>query len=309
MADFTFQAWANPTQGLPDVADHTFVYCTDNQRYFYCWGGGNIHHKNSVLILTGKWKNAYPVANCYRTPFTFNGRTYPDTAAVGVYGVNGVCHQSTNLFMYAATYSKMTWANRQENSGKWGMRPMGLPVSYAAYGPTGAPSPFVPPAPHWAVWWATTFRPCAHNHGLLENEGELLGGEQPFRIAGAPEEIRTHEDSRRFLVAQFAAYSREMQSATLGAAGLGADAFVEPEAFADLHLDFLREKDQLILADSTEGAQVIGEPLADRINQLTVDFQKDLEKKLGPQGYTVVTGLEPGQHIRLIDPRIASGKG
>ena len=308
MTDYTFQAWANPTQGLPDVADHTFVYCTDNQRYFYCWGGGDIHHEKSVLILTGKWRRAYPVANCYRTPFTFNGRTYPDTAAVGVYGLNGVCHQSANLFMYASTYSAMTWANRRENSGQWGMRPMGLPVSYAAYGPTGAPSPGTPPAAHWAVWWATTFRPCASRHGKLASEGDSLDGVQPMRIAGAPEEIRTHEDSRRFMVAQFAAYAREAQPVSLGTAGVGAEAFVEPEVFADLHLDFLREKDRLIEAEYKDDAQFIGEPLADRINQLTVDFQKDLEQKLGPQGYTTITGLEPGQQVRLVDPRIASGK-
>ena len=120
----------------------------------------------------------------------------------------------------------------------------------------------------------------------------------------------TEDDNRRLIVAQFAAFVEESQPTIMGAMGLPATAEpVNPERFTDRHMDFLREKDRLIAADYKPGQAGASEALAERINNLTIDFQKQLEDILGPQGYTQVTALAPGQYVSVADPRIAGSQG
>lgn len=126
----TLEGWAIPTTATK-YADHTFVYCPDNKSYFGCWAGGDIGATDAVKICTGTYENAYAVANCYRDSLP----GFPDTAGIGVYGYNGVCHQSANCFLYAAgTLLKL-------KNG----RPGGLVASTAAYGLYGTTRPFASP--------------------------------------------------------------------------------------------------------------------------------------------------------------------
>ena len=305
MSDFTFEAWCTPTVDLPGVADHTYIYCPNapagKNKYFYCWGGGDINAPLSARVMRESGKNAYHVANCYRTPMEYAGALRPDTAALGAYLINGVCHQSANLFMYAASWE---WMTLTVVDGR--LRPMGLPVTYAAYGPRGAPE-----LVHWPVWWSTTYKPCANSHGLDAAAEDARKQAVLARLAVKVDSttIPTEDDNRRLIIAEFAAFVEESQPTIMGAMGLPATAEpVNPDRFADRHMDFLVEKDELIAADYKPGQPGASEALAERINNLTIDFQKQLEDTLGPQGYTQVTGLAPGQYVKIVDPRIAGSQ-
>lgn len=307
MSYSAFEAWCTPTVDLPGVADHTFVYCPSappgRNKYFYCWGGGDINAPLSARVMRASRYNAYQVAHCYRTPMEYAGALRPDTAALGAYLINGVCHQSANLFMYAASYDwmKLTWVDEK-------LRPMGLLVSYGTWGPHGAVAPFAPSWPHWVVWLSTTYNPCAGLQGLDAAEEEARKQAVLARLAVKVDSttMPTEEDNRRLIIAEFAVIVEESQPTIMGAMGLPATAEpVNPDRFSDLHMDFLREKDELIAADYKPGQPGASEALAERIDNLVIDFQKQLESTLGPQGYTQATGLAPGQYVKVVDPRIA----
>lgn len=305
MQDYTLEAWCNPTDLLPGVADHTFVWCPDTKKLFGCWAGGNISDSKSAKVLTGRWKNAESVANCYRTPMWYAGAERPDTAAVGAYLINGVCHQSANLFMFASTHEWITLRWVTENSGNSGLRPMGLPVSYAAYGPRGAVSPGG--LPHWLVWYFSTYKPCADRVGVASSEQDerLQAVLDRLPVKLDPDTVLSEEDNRRLIVAEFAAFVEESQPTIMQAMGLESAEPVSTDRFAGVHMDFLREKDHLLSADYKAGDAASAEALAQRINDMTIEFQKQLESTLGGQGYTQVTGLEPGHQVSIADPQIA----
>src|SRR5437660_5941898 len=82
-ADHTFVAAGNPpTSGGPPP------------EYFACWG--QHYDQAQVGICSGNVN--YNRANCYRDP-AFGA---PDTAGIGIYAINGVCHQSANCFLLSA---------------------------------------------------------------------------------------------------------------------------------------------------------------------------------------------------------------
>lgn len=121
------EGWVTPTAATK-YADHTFVYCPNYGFYFNCWGGGDIHGPSAVKNCEGDNGQAYIRANCYRCPVL----GLPDTAGIGAYGINGVCHQSSNCFLYAAGTTL-----RIVNG-----RPRGLVQSVGAFGTYGAPYEF-----------------------------------------------------------------------------------------------------------------------------------------------------------------------
>lgn len=114
MSTNQIEAWATPVGGLQNVADHTFVVC-DNI-HFGCWGTSHVKHPDGKLIMTGTGENLLRIVKQYGGIF--------DTGNLGTYLINGVCHQSTNLFLFA--------------TNKWCMplgysRPKGLIASYLFY--------------------------------------------------------------------------------------------------------------------------------------------------------------------------------
>jgi hypothetical protein len=84
------QGWANH---ISFCADHTYVACPDaGDEFFDCWGEPSRTGPDRMLICSGEGN--YPVANCYRCSLEYEGKIYPDTACIGIYALNGVCHQS-----------------------------------------------------------------------------------------------------------------------------------------------------------------------------------------------------------------------
>ena len=274
----TFEAWCSPTD-LTDYADHTFVYCADNGKYFGCWAGGSIHAANSVKISSASYGGAYGVANCYRNPLTANGRTFPDTAGIGIYGVNGVCHQTTNLFMYAVTNQPMM---TRSASGYSLGRPAGMVASYVTYGAWGAVSPGGLSITHWAAWYPAQYARCRNS-----------SAEHAFAVVQDPDVAALGEVE--ILVQEFAAFVNIQGGIPLSESLLG-----QQRAF-------LQEKQDLLSADYDGQSCVIGENLAERVNDLSVEFQKILEERVGAQRYEELMAVPAGTRIRIVDPRIAAG--
>ena len=80
------------------IADHAFVKAPNNgPGYFNCWGGHSGAHEYRVEGATGEGN--YAIADCYRG-IDVLGHT--DTACIEAYGVDGVCHQAANRFLYSA---------------------------------------------------------------------------------------------------------------------------------------------------------------------------------------------------------------
>jgi hypothetical protein len=74
----------------------------------------------------------------------------------------------------------------------------------------------------------------------------------------------------------------------------------DPHCFKDIHLDFLKET-RVAMAKLDEPV-----PLAEKINELAVQFQKSLAVRIGQPAYQQLTGLGPGETVNVIDPDIAA---
>ena len=77
-----------------DWVDHSWVCSPGNHRSFECWGGHDGPKKRRIVGGEG----SYARADCYRCPVW----PFPDTAGIGIFAVDGICHQSTNCFLYTA---------------------------------------------------------------------------------------------------------------------------------------------------------------------------------------------------------------
>ena len=301
----TLVAYATPTSALPEYADHTFVRCSENGQTFACWSGP-APLDQSVKILEASYPNAYAVADGYRAPISIGGTTYPDTAAIGIYGVNGVCHQATNCFMFASTYGVMSLVH----DANGGLRPMGLVASYAAFGTRGTGEP---------LWYLSAYLP---NRGRQDHF--FAAGFGAERATSAPP---TTEQRREHIVAEFAELVRRAavfpaedekslairmkaggRRGVMAAETAPAAIPVDPNRFAGLHRDFLAEKDGLLKAEVRDTSRLIGEPTAERVNDLAVKFQRKLAEAIGARAYEALTGLDAGQQVRIVDPRIARGE-
>jgi len=149
MTTDTFEGWCTPVSfGNGDIgkyADHTFVYCTNKDSSFKCWGSANRNDPYAAKVCSGEDNKAYCRANKYRLSIG----NFEDTAGVGVYAINGVCHQSANLFLYSAG---ITLPLNQP-------RPRGILASHALYGIYGSdyPGGTVTWLSHFAAWNTTVY--------------------------------------------------------------------------------------------------------------------------------------------------------
>lgn len=265
------QGWVIPTSATK-YADHTFVYCPDNGKYFGCWDHGRIDEQDAEMICSGSYENAYAVANCYRDSIG----DYPDTAGIGVYLVNGVCHQSANCFLYAAG---------AQLSMKPDGRPRGLFASTAAYGIYGT---------GFGRWYATRYWMCS---GKVDNLG--ASSKDPVFL----ETLELHESLRDQPEGKQAV---EMKVGDLAILVKHTAPEVNLEAVADLQRSYLGEHEGFLQAELPKAREtgVIDEKAAERVNHLSVQFQRSLSDLVGGEAYKKLTGLDTGETVDLADPRI-----
>jgi hypothetical protein len=275
----TFELWSYDVnvEGLEEFAEHTYIRCRDNSQYFDCWGG----HESPTQgpgVLRFSCNALYHVADCYRRPVF--GRS--DTAGIGVYGINGVCHQTANLFLCS---SDRVITIEDGVKGYW--------LSNLAYGIHGDVGPFSVPLQQlfYSFWKATVYNPCYQKV-----------------VSGGPDaghELLKDIREMRSTVLKFAPKinCREMIHKEAALVAKHAMPDLDTSTFKDIHLDFLKEKATLIKKKGIKG-----EKLANKINEIARQFQKSLAERIGAEAYERLTGLKAGQIVNLVDPRIAAEK-
>jgi hypothetical protein len=198
---------------IAEVADHTYVLCTDNGQWFGCWGGGPGDGPDDREICEGN--GDYELANCYRC----NVLRWPATACTGVYAVNGVCHQSANCFLFSADVTLDF-----EVRGYW--------FTLLAYGPYGT---------DFQSWLLTTYGTCAIAHPVPvppETPEPSLGDR--IRALHASYLTRQPPPSLNDLLIDEAAEVVRHFVPDL-----------DPSTYRDLHADFLQRKDEMIASGIT----------------------------------------------------------
>ncbi len=244
-------------------ADHTYVECPDLGKYFQCWGLQQV--PGQVLVTTGDGN--YPVANCYRCPVDLFGTIYPDTACIGAYGVNGVCHQSANCFLITAG----TTLNFQVR-GYW--------FSLLMYGTYGN---------FWLFW--AVLGGCLLSAGVeVPTAEELAMASNP----SLPDQIRDlYEKSKNEKPAP-SHNEMLMREAALVTKFYAPD--VDPAHFRDLHATLLAHKDEAIRSGAT------GAELAAKLNAVAAEHQGHLAARLGAEAYQKLMGAAPGETLNIIEP-------
>ena len=280
----TLQVWCLPTDASP-VLDHTFVYCPDNQQIFGCWNSGDIARPDAAMVASASYPAAYDTANCYRCP-AFG---CPDTADVGVYGLNGVCHQSANRFYYAVSSSPIVLVNG---------RPGGLPLSYLFYGPYGTTGGIFGPGIEFLQFLGTYDR-C--NVYACVGEG---GGQPPQLGADNPplaRELRQLYETaagrnvtpNELIVQEFAILATHM-------------AGTDVSGFASSHHQLLARKDELTKAGWDGQSKVVSPDLAGKLNSCAVTLQREMAGALGSKAFRRLMGTAPESPLTLIDMNIVN---
>jgi hypothetical protein len=250
---------------INDAADHTYVHSPSNGQYFDCWGS----HTGPDLRLICRGDGSYNWANCYRCPIW----ALRDTACIGVYAVDGVCHQSTNCFLYSAGVT-LNFAVR----GYW----FSL-FSYGTYGRS-------------FLRWLALYGYCSSTQtrgivqdGTGEGMDEESAGED--RVIEIVRDVHASSVARRSprhpndVIADETAKVTKHQVPE-----------VEPDQFRDIQLRYLQQKDALIASGIKE------EKLAERLNDLARRTQRDIAKRIGRERYERLMGVPAGEELNLTEP-------
>jgi hypothetical protein len=272
---WTFQPWS----GGPWL-DHTYVGqgpgAGNNPPadYFGCWAQGFYETQYpSAPVVSGNIN--YNCANCYRDTIL----SYHDTAGIGIYGVNGVCHQSANCFLFSAG----PWAVTLNFSvlGYW--------ASLLAYGTYGTNFPWWLAAVYeWCSWWNPAIAPEMPQAAAAAEPpvvGELRDLYASFLAQPKP------PDSHDVIIKEAETVVRHHIPG------------FDPSVYRDLHKGFLSEKDAAIATGAT------GKALADKLNDLSKQLQLAVADRVGPEHYKKLNGVDAGQTAYLCDPRLEAAVG
>ena len=269
MSNDGFEGWAYK---LSDVADHTWVDCPGHG-HFVCWGGSSGPDNRKIVSGSG---NNYKVANCYRKPaFGHN-----DTAGI-IYAVNGVCHQTANLFMYPAR-TVLNYTVR----GYWASV-----LAYSVYGT----APVIGPGAFFLGWLAAVYNPCYQQYkdaAMVDDAGGKVGGDGLFAKIQSVYEGLDEEGA--------AANAHDIAVRELAVLTEHAGKGVDPAAFEDLHREFLSRRDDLLASG------VNGRELADRMNRLLHETQRAIAERIGSEVFASLNGTEPGEFLDVVDAEIAT---
>jgi hypothetical protein len=264
------QGWANH---ISFCADHTYVACPDaGDEFFDCWGEPSRTGPDRVLICEGEGN--YPVANCYRCSLDYEGKIYPDTACIGIYALNGVCHQSANCFLFTAGVT-LTFEVR----GYW--------FTLLVYGTYG----------DFFTFWAKLLQ-CS-----------LAGGVEVPETGARAVEINPSllNQIRSLYEASAAEVPVPSRNEMLIREGALVTRFyapdIDPARFRDVHAALLAAKDAAIASGLTRA------DLAARLNAVAAEYQGILAERLGAAAYQRLMGVPAGQRVDIIEPGLEAVAG
>jgi len=274
----TVSAWRQEFQVWPGFSlDHTYVGqgpgagANPPANYYACWCQNFVETQHPTApVVSGDIH--YLRANCYRD----SALGFPDTAGIGVYGVNGVCHQSANCFLYSAGVLL-------------NLSVIGYWASVIAYGLWGTGYP---------LWLVAVY-------GVCDWLNPAIAAETPEPAAAGPS-----ADFAQILDL-YASFHAQPQPPSTNEMIMSTAATVvqqqvpgfDPSVYQDLHAEFLSQKDAAIATGAT------GKALADQLNNLSTQFQLAVGDRVGPEVYKQLNGVDAGQTAALCDPRMADAVG
>ena len=300
------RAYGHSMDGIDAVAgkkaDHTYVqfYYDNEWNKFRCWGGSS----------GGRWiksvRGRYLVANCYR------GKE--DGAKIGVYGLHGGCHQSTNCFLFTAN------GRQQINRSVRGY--VATKAAYGAYGLGFHSYRYVLKKNKWGIptgtkgvddgWYGTVWKRCWKNNKKRYSE---LEDEQGFiRYVHATDTDGDIDDNLDGADEESVATHRAHQSAFAKA---DADGFVDlsemiaSEMSASINIHMPDVDTKLIKSEHIAyhrehmghvNSGIKQDALAKKVNDLSDQFQKSLASRLTPAQYEeLMGGVKHGSTVDIID--------
>jgi|WetSurMetagenome_2_1015567.scaffolds.fasta_scaffold170287_2 hypothetical protein len=269
---------------INNFADHTFVHCFTNNQYFDCWGGHTGPDERTICSGYG----SYNVANCYRMPMFGHN----DTAGV-LYGADGVCHQSANRFLVTAK----TVLN---------LRVRGYWLSSLAYGVYGITAPF---------FFAFIYPKCLKEN-LISSAPRAQGA---MSVEAGPnakdpvfEALQAYYSKVPELICNIGISTDSKDISEIDRKiSLGEQDVLIASSFPNLNLDPEAAKDIKIIHKEClkERNAIFGEEqrwnrLADKINRMMNDVQKELADALDRETYVTLSGgIEPGDTVNIVDKK------
>lgn len=282
-----FEAWATPVDApvLSSIADHTFV--VSGNTHFGCWGSSVTTSPNAVKVAQGSGDKALCKANKYRG--------ISDSACLGIYAVNGVCHQSANLFLYAVD-STILPLNKE--------RPRGVIASHALYSVYGTTAPGVlPGAPSFFAAWLTAVYGQAYARCIFssnENVSNKISDEIIFS--------GYKEDSLEFKIIKNN-YSDIEKNANATVDNIITNDMqiminhilkLDKHPNLKTHKEILKEKNNILTNFGLIEEEISNKKIALKsedikkmvlsLNTLAIDYQDDLKSKVGLQAFKNING-------------------
>lgn len=260
-----------------DWADHTWVRAPANGQKFECWGGSN----GTTRVTSGN--GSYNRANCYRCHIW----PFRDTAGIGIYAVDGVCHQSANCFLYTAGRTLNTSVR-----GYW--------FSIFCYGVYGRSFWRWLVAPYGTCSWSTSWalQPMALSvAGNGDGEDDEPAAEEDA-VIGIVRDVYLPSFSRGREKHPHELLVEETEKVTK---------HYVPEVDYDkvrrIQMDYLQKRDDVIARGHKE------DQLANRLDDLARKVQKDLLKVLGAEHYEQLMGVKPDQQLGIVEPDLVGAAG
>jgi hypothetical protein len=310
MANDKFEGWCTPVsfgdREMGKYADHTFVYCPTHDASFKCWGTANRDGKNAAKVCSKSDKKAYCRASKYRISLG----PCKDTAGVGIYALNGVCHQSANLFLHSA--GTCLPLNKS--------RPKGILASHALYGMYGADSPGNLPsfATHYFGWQIAIYKPASIRCWSLPHfhwpkfKGMTPGSQQDL----VDKVTRLHLEQQGVTAVDG---SNKKQSSNIVPQEMQLLLShylpgVDNSIVRKVHDEIMDKKEQILIEKGfafTPEMQTRKKPptekdidsAVDKLNKLAIEFQSQLSEKLGAADFKKINGDK--SYYKPIDPKLA----
>lgn len=253
--------------------DHTYISSGTQgnppPNYYACWGPS--YQESNLAVCNANI--IYNRANCYRDSIG----PIPDTASIGIYGVNGVCHQSANCFLFSSGVQL-----NFEVSGYW--------ISLLLYGPYGTH--------FYSLWLPFVYGICSIINPWAESEMPEGAAAEPsivdkIRNLYASSQTQTNQpDPNDRIIAEAATVTKHLVPTS------------DPAKYQDLHAELLKEKDAIVATGIT------GPALADKLNNLAKQMQGALAQRVGPEMYKKLNGVSDASHkLNLFDPRLVAQVG
>jgi hypothetical protein len=243
-------------------ADHAYVYCSDKDMYFDCFGK---HEGPEPRQLICAGYGLYEVANCYREcPVEIKGSGFftHDNACLGIYGINGVCHQAANRFLYTAG---VTLNNNVQ--GYW--------FSVLMYGVYGKDY----------YNWLNTVHDCFTKKAVELTERKdndpLFGKVRQLHKLFSAQGTKPHP--HEMILKEAAVVTNHYAPE------------VNTTQYEDLHVQLLRDIDAAIASG------LKGKDLGIKINELSTKFQDKVGKIIGAKAYEKLTGIKYGETINIVN--------